>query len=111
MADLTVTAQAATAQQAEEDNKFNAPNPPLKISAIPAWGVGLAMGEVLAGGFMESDPEFMAAIEASGLAAEEFTNVMQGVMVQVTKGLGESTEFLKELDDDEGCAGTAIFKQ
>jgi hypothetical protein len=36
---------------------------------------------------------------------------MQGVMVQVTKGLGESTEFLKELDDDEGCAGTAIFKQ
>jgi hypothetical protein len=95
----------------EEDKQSTSPLPPLKSSALPAWTMGMAMGEVVAAGLIESDPEFAAAIEASGLTMEDFTNVMKGVMVQATKSLGRSADFIKETGDDDGCAGTAIFKQ
>jgi hypothetical protein len=107
-----VDAVAGATQETGEKKDSSLTMPPLKMSALPAWGMGMAMGEVIAGGFQESNPEFMAALVDSGMTAEDFTNVMQGLMVQVTKSLGEATDYLKELDDDEeGCAATEVYNQ
>jgi hypothetical protein len=111
MAESVSSVQTANPQQAEEDKKPNLPTPPMKISELPAWGLGLSMGEVLAKGYLESHSEFRAALEAGGLTEEDFTKIMQNLMAAVTKSLAKSTDFLKEFDDDDdSCAATNIYK-
>jgi hypothetical protein len=112
MIEAVVNQLTANTQGAGEEQNTSVTMPPLKMSALPAWGMGMAMGEFIAGGIQENNPEFIASLEESGLSAEDFQNVMQGLMTQVTKTLGESTDFLKELDDaEEGCAATEIYNQ
>lgn len=101
-------ADAVGAVQAEE--KYSLPNPPLKMSEIPAWGMGLGLGEKIAEGFKKSHPDLIAALAKNDLTEADFTNLMKGLMVQVTKSMQGSTDALKEMDDDDGCAATAIYK-
>ena len=110
MVDAIAAAATANAQGEEHDDTSHV-MPPLKMSAVPAWAMGMALGETIANGMIESNPEFMAGLEESGMDAEDLTNLMQGLMVEVTKTMGEATDFLKELDDDEeGSAAMEIYK-
>jgi hypothetical protein len=111
MVDAIAGATAGSAQGAEEKKSTFTPIPPMKMSAIPAWGAGLGMGANIASGILEANPDFLSALEESGMTAEDFTSIMQGLMGQVTKSVARSTDFLDELDDgEEGCAATEIFK-
>lgn len=111
MADPIVAAQAVNVQQTNEEGEFTAPNPPTKMSHMPAWCASMGIGEALAADFLENDQDMMTAFKESGLSEEDFTNIWRGFMVQATKGLAESAESMAELNDDEGCAGTAVFKK
>lgn len=111
MVDAIAGATAGSAQGTEENESTFTPLPPLKMSAIPAWGAGMALGANIAGGILEANPDFLSALEEGGMTAEDFTSIMQGLMGQVTKSMARTTDFLDELDDgEEGCAATAIFK-
>jgi hypothetical protein len=111
MVDAIAGATAGSVPGAEEEKSTFTPMPPLKMSAIPTWSAGMAMGVNIANGILKANPDFLSALEEGGMTAEDFTSIMQGLMGQVTKSIASSTNFLEELDDgDEDCAATAIFK-
>ncbi|MEJ2639043.1 MAG: hypothetical protein P8010_05660 [Desulfosarcinaceae bacterium] len=111
MVDAIAGTAAGGAQGTGEEKSTFTPIPPMKMSAIPAWGAGMGMGANIAGGILEAHPDFLSALEEGGMTAEDFTSIMQGLMSEVTKSIAKTTDFLDELDDgEEGCAATAIFK-
>lgn len=101
MTDPIAGALAGKTQGGAEEGSYAAPSPPMNSSALLAWGMGMTMGASIANGIKEKNPDYMAALEASGITEEDYTHMMQDLMTQLTKSLGKSNERLKELYDDD----------
>lgn len=108
-----VTAQAVqtdgNTNQAGSINQSSITPPPSgKMSDVSAWALSIGLGSSLADSLLEKCPELASSEEDKA----KLSSLMQGMMNQVTKSLGNAADFLKELDDDEDkCAATAIYAQ
>lgn len=73
--------------------------PPTQMAQIPAWGVGMALGECIAEDLLANDAEMAKVAEEMG--EEKFVELQQNLMCEVMSCMGKATNFLEELDEDD----------
>jgi hypothetical protein len=93
-----------------EGTTINPPNPPTEVSKLPAWATGMAVGELMAEQFIETNDAWAEFVGGDEEMAEGVAAVFQHLMSNVMQSIQDSTDYLEEMDDEENPAANLLPK-